>query len=114
MQARAQAKNIRISPQKARLVTRMIHGSSVGEAQRVLHFTPKKAARIVEKVLASAVANARVQGVSSSELRVVEAKADEGMRLKRFKPEARGRAGRRTHRYSHITVTVGVTDTSDE
>ena len=106
MEAQAHVKNVRISPQKARLVTRMIQGRSVADALQLLSFSPKKAARLVEKVVKSAAANARVKGADDDALKVTEAVANEGMRLKRFKPDARGRVGRRTHRYSHISVTV--------
>lgn len=106
MQAHAHVKNLRISPQKARLVTNMIYGQPVTEALRTLQFSPKKAARLVEKIVKSAVANAQVQGAVRDELKITKAVADEGMRLKRIKPDARGRVGRRTHRYSHITITV--------
>jgi large subunit ribosomal protein L22 len=106
MQVRAYAKNIRISPQKARLVTNLIYGLPATEALRTLQFTQKKAARIIENVVKSAIANAKVQGIAKDDLKISKAVADEGMRLKRFKPDARGRVGHRTHRYSHITIMV--------
>ena len=81
MQVRAYAKNIRISPQKARLVTNLIYGLPATEALRTLQFTQKKAARIIENVVKSAIANAKVQGIAKDDLKILKAVADEGMRL---------------------------------
>jgi large subunit ribosomal protein L22 len=107
MEARAIAKTVRISPSKVRLVTRLISGRQVPEALRVLQFSSKKAARLVEKVLRSAVANAAVKGaVQTEELKVKAATADEGPQMKRYRPAPRGRALRIIKRTSHITVTV--------
>jgi large subunit ribosomal protein L22 len=107
MQATATAKTVRISPTKARLVTRLIQGRRVPEALQVLKTTPKKAARIVEQVLRSAVANAgNKEPVQEEDLMVRVAVADEGPRLKRYRPAARGRAMRYVKRTSHISVTV--------
>ncbi len=108
MEAKAIAKQIRISPQKARLVTRMIQGQQVPEAFRRLKFSNKKAATLVESVLRSAVANAAVKGaVEEESLKVKCAIIDEGPRMKRFRPASRGRAMRIIKRTAHISVTVG-------
>lgn len=107
MQAYAVAKGVRISPFKVRQVLPLIRGKKVGDAMMVLRYTPKKAARLVEKVLKSAVANAEFNhGMDVEKLRVVEAKADQGPSMKRFRPVLMGRAHAYVHRTSHITVTV--------
>lgn len=107
MQATATAKTVRISPTKARLVTRLIQGRQVAEALRILQTTQKKASGIVEKVLRSAVANAgHKEAVQEEDLKVRAAVADEGPRLKRYRPGPRGRAMRYVKRTSHISVTV--------
>ncbi|OAG27237.1 50S ribosomal protein L22 [Thermodesulfatator autotrophicus] len=107
MEARAQAKYVRISPYKARLVVDLIRGKSVDEALKILQFTPKKGARLVRKVLESAVANAEHNyQMDPDKLYVKRAYVDEGPRLKRFWPRAFGRASRILKRTSHITVVV--------
>lgn len=107
MQAYAVAKAVRISPYKVRQVLPLIRGKKVGEALLILRYTPKKAARLVEKVLKSAVANAEFNfGMDVEKLKVVEARADHGPRMKRFRPVSMGRAHPYMHRTSHITVTV--------
>ncbi len=107
MQAKAIAKTVRISPYKVRQVLPLIRGKKVGDAMMVLRYTPKKAARIVEKVLKSAVANAEFNfGMDVEKLKVVSATADHGPRMKRFRPVSMGRAHPYVHRTSHITVTV--------
>jgi len=107
MEARAKGKSQRISPRKARLVTRMIQGHPVPEALTMLKFSDKKAARLIEKVLRSAVANAADKdGLHEDALKVVSAVADEGPRMKRFRPRARGRAARIIKRTAHIKVVV--------
>lgn len=107
MEARAVARYVRISPRKARLVTRVIQGKPVGEALAMLRFTPKRAARIVEKVVKSAAANAENNhDMNRDELVIASAYVDEGPSLKRIMPRARGRADRYQKRMSHITVVV--------
>jgi ribosomal protein L22 len=102
---RAQAKWVRTSARKARLVTEHIRGRTVPEARTVLAFTPRAAARDVEKVLRSAVANAEANhGLIGDDLVVVAAFADEGPTLKRWRPRARGRVNRIKKRTCHITV----------
>jgi ribosomal protein L22 len=102
---RAQAKWVRTSPRKARLVTEHIRGRSVPEARSVLAFTPRAAAREVERVLRSAVANAEVShGLIGDDLYVSAAFVDEGPVLKRWRARARGRVARIRKRTCHITV----------
>jgi len=99
------AKWVRMSPRKARLVTEHIRGRSVPEARTVLAFTPRAAAREIEKVLRSAVANAEANhNLRGDELVVAAAFVDEGPVIKRFRARARGR-GVRIHKPTcHITV----------
>jgi large subunit ribosomal protein L22 len=105
LEVRAEAKWVRISPRKARLVAEHIRGRSVPEARSVLAFTPREAARELDKVLRSAVANAESQHQLSDErLYVSAAYVDEGPMMKRFRPRARGRIGRIKKRTCHITV----------
>jgi ribosomal protein L22 len=102
---RAQAKWVRTSARKARLVTDHIRGRTVPEARTVLAFTPRAAAREVEKVLASAVANAEANhGLVGDELVIASAVVDEGPTLKRWRARARGRVARIRKRTCHITV----------
>ncbi|NLX91406.1 MAG: 50S ribosomal protein L22 [Firmicutes bacterium] len=105
MESKAQARFIRIAPRKARIVIDLIRGKSVNEALGILRYTPKKGARIIEKVLKSAVANAENNNNMSRDALVIsKAYVDEGPTLKRYKPRARGRATRIRKRTSHITV----------
>lgn len=107
MIAQARAKRVRVSARKARLVTRLIQGQPVKQAAFVLKHTPAKAARLIAKVLESAVANAKVKGMALEEdLKVVHASVDEGPRMKRVRPAPRGRALRIIKRTSHIRVAV--------
>ena len=110
MLAVARARFVRVSARKARLVLDQIRGRSVGEALATLQYTPRAAARLVEKVLRSAVANAehnhQVRDLDA--LRVHHAIADGGPSLKRVQPRAMGRAFFIKHRTSHLTV--GVSD----
>ena len=104
-EVRAQAKWVRTSPRKARVVLEHIRGRTVPEARTVLAFTPRAAARDIEKVLNSAVANAEANhGLSGDDLVVSAAFADEGPVLKRFRPRARGRVGRILKPTCHITI----------
>jgi large subunit ribosomal protein L22 len=104
-EVRAEAKWVRISPRKARLVVEHIRGRSVPEARTVLAFTPRAAAREVEKVLRSAVANAEANhGLMGDELLVSAAYVDEGPTIKRWRARARGRVARIRKRTCHITV----------
>ncbi len=104
-EVRAQAKWVRTSARKARLVAEHIRGRSVPEARAVLAFTPRAAAREMEKVLRSAVANAEANhGLLGDELVVHAAYVDEGPTLKRWRARARGRVARLRQRTCHITV----------
>jgi len=106
----ARARFVRVSARKARLVLDQIRGRGVAEALATLEYTPRAAARLVEKVLRSAVANAEhnYQVRNLDDLRVVQAYADGGPVLKRVQPRAMGRAFSIKHRTSHLTI--GVSD----
>jgi large subunit ribosomal protein L22 len=104
---RAQAKWVRTSARKARVVLDHIRGRSVPEARTILAFTPRAAATDVEKVLRSAVANAEANhGLDGDDLVVEQAYADEGPTLKRWKPRARGRVNRIFKRTCHVTLVL--------
>ena len=105
---KATAKFVRVSPRKARLVADHIRGRSVPEARTVLAFTQRAAAREVEKVLRSAVANAEVAAGRpiGDGLVVAAAFVDEGPTIKRWRARARGRAGAIKKRTCHITIHV--------
>jgi large subunit ribosomal protein L22 len=106
MRTRATARFVRVPASKARLVLEHIRGKSVGEALAALQYTPKAAARLIEKVLRSAIANAEHnhQVRDLDDLRVVKATADGGPSAKRVSPRAMGRAYFIKHRTSHLTV----------
>jgi len=102
---RAQAKWVRMSARKARIVLDHIRGRSVPEARTILAFTQRAAATDIEKVLRSAVANAEANhGLDGDDLVVAAAYADEGPTLKRWKPRARGRVNRIRKRTCHVTL----------
>ena len=104
---RAQARYIRISAYKVREVIDLIRGQHVQRAAEILRFTERDAAHVVAKVLGSAVANAENNdGLDPDDLYVATAYADEGVTLKRFRPRARGRAGRIRKRTCHVTIIV--------
>jgi large subunit ribosomal protein L22 len=104
-EVRAAAKWVRISPRKARLVVEHIRGRTVPEARTVLAFTPRAAAREVEKLLKSAVANAEANhDLIGDDLVVSAAYVDEGPVFKRWRARARGRAARIRKRTCHITL----------
>ena len=106
-EVRAEAKWVRVSPRKARLVVDHIRGRTVPEARTVLAFTTRAAAREVEKVLKSAVANAEANhDLHGDDLVVSAAYVDEGPTLKRWRARARGRVARIRKRTCHITVTL--------
>jgi len=108
MEARAEARNQRISAQKARLVVDEIRGLPVGDAINALRFTNKRIAPVVEKVLQSAIANAvnKSDEVDADKLFVAEAYVNEGPRQKRIRPAPMGRAYRYQRRTAHIALTV--------
>jgi large subunit ribosomal protein L22 len=104
---RASLSNFGMSASKARVVLNLIRGEDVQTARDILTLTTREAAGVINKVLASAVANAvNNSGYSADELYVAAAYADEGPTMKRFSPRARGRAGRINKRSCHITVIV--------
>jgi large subunit ribosomal protein L22 len=106
--SRAEAKYVRVSARKARLVLDHIRGRTVPEARTILAFTPRAAAVDIEKVLRSAVANAEsAKGLDGDDLVVIAAYADEGPTLKRWRARARGRVNRIRKRTCHITLIVG-------
>ncbi len=108
MEARAEARYIRVSPQKARLVVDLIRGQFAGDALTILRSTNKRIAPAVEKVLRSAIANAenRNTDVDVDKLVVKEAYVNEGPRAKRIRPAPQGRAYRYQRRSAHIAITV--------
>jgi large subunit ribosomal protein L22 len=104
-EVRAQAKYVRMSPRKARLVAEHIRGRSVPEARAVLAFTAKEAAGELEKVLQSAVSNAEANhGIAEDRLYIAHAYVDGGPVMKRWRARARGRVARIRKRTCHITV----------
>jgi large subunit ribosomal protein L22 len=108
-EVQAVAKFVRVSPRKARLVADHVRGRSVPEARSILAFTPRAAAREVEKVLRSAVANAESnpnRNWNGDELYISAIYVDEGPTIKRWRPRARGRVNRILKRTCHITVKV--------
>ena len=107
MEARAQARFVRVTPMKARRVVDLIRGLPASEARAVLTFAPQAASEPVGKVLDSAVANAtNNHNLDPATLVISEAYVDEGPTMKRFRPRAQGRAARIRKRTSHITIVV--------
>jgi ribosomal protein L22 len=105
---RAQAKYVRTSARKARLVCDHIRGKSVTDARAILMHSPRSVARDWSKLLESAVANAEHNnGLDADNLRIISVTADEGPTLKRFRPRAMGRATQIRKRTSHLTIIVG-------
>ena len=106
--ARAEARYVRISAQKARLVIDLIRGQQAGKAITILRSTNKKIAPVVEKVLRSAIANAENKNndIDVDRLFVSEAYVNEGPRMKRIRPAPMGRAYRYQRRIAHIVVAV--------
>ena len=108
MEAKAVAKYVRVTPRKADQVLQLIRGKRVDQVTEILDFTPKHVAKVIGKVLKSAVANAvAIEGkINIEHLRVKEAVAGAGPSLKRFLPRAQGRATPIIKRTSHITIIV--------
>ncbi len=110
--AKAVARHVRVTPMKARRVVDLVRGKRAVEALSILQFAPQSASDPVRKVVASAIANARVKADKESlpfderELVISAATVDEGPTMKRFQPRAQGRAYRINKRTSHITVYV--------
>jgi large subunit ribosomal protein L22 len=108
VRVKAVAKHVRISPSKARQVADLIRGKDLEDARYITNFSPKGAARLVGKVLESAVANAENNnGLRADDLMVVNCYVDGGPTLKRWRPRAYGRATKIRKRTSHITVILG-------
>lgn len=107
MDARAEAKYVRISPLKVGFICTEIRGKKVDEALSILKFTPKKGAKLLEKVLHSAIANAENNfNLDRDSLYVSEAWANDAPRMKRWRPKAKGMAYPLIKRTSHIGVVV--------
>ncbi len=107
METKAIAKTTRIAPRKARLVIDLIRGKNIKEAQAILMFTPRGASPIIMKVLNSAVANAEHNNNANVDNLYVKAcYVNEGVRIKRLLPRAKGRGDIIKKRTSHITVVV--------
>ena len=107
MEATAITKTVRISASKAREVSRLVQGLNYPEALALVTFTNKKAARLIKKTLESAKANAENNhGANVATLFVKEATIGEGPTMKRFRPKARGTAGRILKRTSHIKIVL--------
>jgi large subunit ribosomal protein L22 len=106
MEVRALTKYVRMSDKKVRDVTRVIMGRQANEAVQLLRFIPRKSARLVEKTLSSAIANAVCKGVRSELLTVKEAAAEKGTVFKRFMPASRGSAHAIRKRTSHIRIVL--------
>jgi large subunit ribosomal protein L22 len=108
METRASVRGVRLSVDKGRLVADMVRGKKVGQALDILSFTPKKAAGIIRKALASAIANAEHNdGADIDELKVKSIYVEQGATLKRFRARAKGRGNRISKGTCHIYVTVG-------
>jgi len=99
-------KNYRQSPRKVRLVADLIKGNRVSEAFTQLKALPKRASGPIEKMLASAVANAKVAGIDVADLYVANVTVNKGIVMKRSMPRARGSASRINKRTSHIMLTL--------
>ncbi|MEK6745186.1 MAG: 50S ribosomal protein L22 [Nitrospirota bacterium] len=107
MEASATARHIRITPRKARQVIDLIRGKMVGDARSILTFTPLHAARIVKKILDSAVANAEQKKLGDVDsLKVAQAFVNQGAAMKRLRARAMGRGNMIKKRTSHITLVL--------
>lgn len=107
MEVRAKLRHVRLAPQKARLVADLIRGKGSEEALNILSFTKKAAARVIIKLLKSAIANAtQKKSVDVDRLYVKRIAVDQGVTWKRFTPRAMGRATPIRKRTSHITIVL--------
>ncbi|WP_053352793.1 MULTISPECIES: 50S ribosomal protein L22 [Leucobacter] len=112
----ARVRHIRVTPQKARRVIDLVRGKNAQEALAILKFAPQAASEPIFKLVASAIANARVKAdkenlrLNEDELVIARAFVDEGATLKRFRPRAQGRAFRINKRTSHITIVLQSAD----
>ena len=108
MQTTATLRGVRLSAQKGRLVADAIRGLPVDRALNILTFSPKKGARIIKKVLESAIANAEHnEGADIDELKIKSIYVDKAASLKRFTARAKGRGNRSSKPTAHIYITVG-------
>ena len=106
-ESKAVAKTVRIAPRKTRLVIDLIRGKNVADARAILANQPQRAARVIEKVLNSSVANAANNfNMNEENLYVKTCYVDEALVMKRAKMDSRGHVGRNDHKTSHITVIV--------
>ena len=107
-EAKAVAKTVRIAPRKTRLIIDLIRGKDVDEARAILANQTQRAARVIEKVLNSAIANAvNNHEMDENKLYVKTCYVDESIVMKRAKMDSRGHVGRNDHKTSHITIIVG-------
>ncbi len=115
----ARVRHIRVTPQKARRVVALIKGKQAEEALAILKFAPQGASEPIYKLVASAIANARVKSdkdgeyLDEQDLYVKNAYVDEGTTLKRFQPRAQGRAFQIKKRTSHITVVLSTPEVAE-
>lgn len=115
----ARVRHIRVTPQKARRVVALIKGKQAEEALAILKFAPQGASEPIYKLVASAIANARVTAdkdgeyLDEQDLYVKNAYVDEGTTLKRFQPRAQGRAFQIKKRTSHITVVLSTPEVAE-
>ena len=115
----ARVRHIRVTPQKARRVVALIKGKQAEEALAILKFAPQSASEPIYKLVASAIANARVKAdkdgefLDEKDLYVANAYVDEGTTLKRFRPRAQGRAFQIKKRTSHITVVLSTPEVAE-
>ncbi len=115
----ARVRHIRVTPQKARRVIALIKGKQAQEALAILKFAPQSASEPIYKLVASAIANARVKAdkdgeyLDEQDLYVANAYVDEGTTLKRFQPRAQGRAFQIKKRTSHITVVLSTPEVAE-
>ncbi|HLX22917.1 MAG TPA: 50S ribosomal protein L22 [Usitatibacter sp.] len=108
MNVEAKLYGVRLSAQKGRLVADLVRGQPIGNALNILSFTPKKGARIIKKVLESAIANAEHNnGADIDELKVTRIYVEKGPVLKRFHARAKGRGNRIVKPTCHVFLTVG-------
>ena len=109
METKAILRGVRLSAQKGRLIADQVRGKKVDQALNILAFSPKKGAKIVRKVVESAIANAEHNDAADiDELKIKTIHVEEGMTLKRFTARAKGRGNRILKPTCHIYVTVGV------
>lgn len=105
IEVKAVARNIRIAPRKTRLIIDLVRGKNTDDALAILANQPQRAARVIEKVVKSAIANAvNNNNLDEAKLYIKTCLVDEGPVLKRAKMDSRGRVGRNDHKTSHITI----------